>query len=98
MGRQVLAQQPPREGRGDQDGTFEIVFVPGVTLEPAFDKGTPISMLHPGLDDYEEPTAFVGYRSDGVEIKVPIENVKATQAKKLVPELQAQRPKTSDPK
>ena len=82
--------KPPREGRGGRDGTFEISFFPGVMLEPIAAKGTPIAIQRIQLDDLEEPEFFVGYRADGVQIRVPIKDVKKKQSKALIQDLKAQ--------
>jgi len=82
-GLTVETTQPTREGRGGKDGVFEIRFVPGVTLQAGMDKSTPISMRHATIDDRDDPQFFIGYRSDGVRIKVPYEWVKKAQRKKL---------------
>ncbi len=86
-GLSVVTVQPPREGRGGRPGTFELDFFPGVTLEPVAEKGAPITMRDPHIDSREEPTLFIGKRSNGVEFTFPFEDVKRKQREKLAKEL-----------
>lgn len=83
----VETVQPPREGKGGKDGTFEIDFFPGMTLDPAVEKGTPISLRGLRLDDPKEPTAFIGKRNDFVEQRVKLDDVKRKQRDQLVKQL-----------
>jgi type IV pilus assembly protein PilM len=76
-----------RSGGRGKDGTFELDFFPGVTLEPAMDKGPAITLRQMRIDDKDETTAFIGLRADGVELRVPVEGVKPSQAKQLVEEM-----------
>ncbi len=80
----VHTVKPPREGKNGRDGTFELDFFPGTTLESAVDKGVPVTLRDVTLDDVESPTAFLGFRSDGVQVRVPLKDVKKRQAEKLV--------------
>ncbi|MDJ0520438.1 MAG: pilus assembly protein PilM [Planctomycetota bacterium] len=84
----VETVKPPREGKGGRDGTFEIDFFPGITLESAIEKGMPITLRSISLDDPQEPTAFLGFRADGVRVRVPVEEVKTRQRKELIKQLQ----------
>ena len=85
----VETVKPPREGRGGKPGTFEIDFFPGVVLKPAEDNGETAVLTNIGLDDYEEPKYFVGFRPNGVQAKVAIEGVNRKQRDKLVDDLKA---------
>ena len=92
-GLDVITVQPPREGRGGRDGTFEIDFFPGRTLEPALDKGTPEMLRDITLDNPSDPRFFLGYRANGVQTRVPLDDVKKKTREKLVEELKASSPK-----
>jgi hypothetical protein len=85
----VETVKPPREGKGGRDGTFEIDFFPGVTLESAVDKGAPVTLRDISLDDKAEPTAFLGFQASGVQVSVPLDAVKKRQRNELVKMLQA---------
>jgi type IV pilus assembly protein PilM len=88
-GLAVETVKPPREGRGDQDGTFEIDFFPGMVLEPDVEKGEPYTLRGVQLDDKGNPQFFVGYRADGVQVRVPLDQVKKKQRDALVEKLKA---------
>jgi type IV pilus assembly protein PilM len=83
-GLMVVTSKPPREGRSGRDGTFELVFYPGTILEPAVEKGESFSLRGLTLDDPENPQHFLGYRGDGVRVRVPVEDVKKKQREKLL--------------
>ncbi len=87
----VKTVKPPREGTAGRDGTFELDFFPGTTLESANDKGVPITLSNLKLDDIEEPTAFIGDRPDGVQETIPVDQVKKRQREKLIEQLKAAR-------
>jgi hypothetical protein len=97
----VETVQPPREGRGGRDGTFELDFFPGVSLPPALDQGTPEILRHVSLDNPSDPSAFIGYRANGVKTSIPLDSVNRKVRDKLVRELKdnaKQAPKTGKPK
>ena len=49
----------------------------------------PITLSNLKLDDIDEPSAFVGDRCDGVQVSVPVEDVKKRQREKLIEQLKA---------
>jgi len=99
-GRHLVVQtvKPPREGRNGRDGTFEIDFFPGTMLKSAVDKGVPVTLRDLSLDDMDDPTAFLGYRSDGVQVRVPLTEVNKRQGAKLVEAIKTGSLRTGSPR
>ena len=89
-GLMVETRQRFRAGRQGRDGTFELEFFPGTVLKRrSKDEGRPIVLRDIVLDDKEEPSFFLGRRADGVQIRVPIDQVSKKQADELVAKLKA---------
>ncbi|MFV1957958.1 MAG: pilus assembly protein PilM [Planctomycetota bacterium] len=81
-----------RRGRRDQDGTFEILFRPGMLLPLVNEDGTAageITLRDLVLDDAQDPTEISGRRADGVRITMKLDRIERRRRKTLVRDLQA---------
>ena len=79
-----------RQGRGDQDATFEVEFRPGTVVQLTAEDGsetTTILLRDLALDDAENPMVVLGRRGDGVQVEIPLERIERRQRKDLVNEL-----------
>jgi type IV pilus assembly protein PilM len=71
-------------GRRGRDGSFELEFFPGILLEPQGEKGAPKLLHDVSLDDKQDPSNLIGYLPDGVQVKVPLEQIGRKQREKLL--------------
>ncbi len=81
-----------RKGGRDQDGSFELLFRPGVEIhlvsaDPRGGDAGSIVLADLALDDAESPTAVFGRRSDGVRTKILLDRIERRQRRDLEKQL-----------
>ena len=82
----VVTPEKLKGGKAGRDARFKMEIRPGVLIRPASEEGRSMvlrEMRPEPVEEGEEPGAFVGLQSDGVQIRVPFSEVESKQLEEL---------------